>query len=240
MLSALGRGGRDLGAGGGAAGRVTTPVGGITGQGRAVTTAGAELTLCDRSSREALIGESLLSSAEEVGRVATIDRTVASCVVIVSSCLVLDVRVLREEQRKGMKIVSPSDRSLSCPSSGMGIWLGKKQSLSRVSGRNWRRRSWVWEGSGTVDDLLGALQEDLEEGREGNTIGVSGRLSIMGTGYRHTRPVKGAGVRGEEGSSTERRHIVISITGGVLAVFFNIRTPWRGFVCVLAPRCPDT
>jgi len=54
-----------------------------------------------------------------------------------------------------------------------------------------------------VDDLLGSLQEDLEEGREGNTIGVSGRLSIVGTGCRHTRPVKGAGVPGKEGSCTE-------------------------------------
>jgi len=136
MLSALARGGHDLWAGGRAAGRVTTPVGGITGRGGAVGMEGAELTLCDRSSTEALIGESLLSSAEEVGRVVTIDRMVASCVVIVSSCLVIDARALMEEQRKGMKIVSPSDRSLSCPLSGMGIWLGEKQSLSRVSSRN--------------------------------------------------------------------------------------------------------
>jgi len=28
--------------------------------------------------------------------------------------------------------------------------------------------------------------------------------------------------------------------GDVLADLFNIRTPWHRFVCVLAPRCPDT
>ena len=66
-----------------------------------------------------------------------------------------------------------------------------------------------------MDDLLGSLQEDLEEGREGNTLGVSGRLFIVGTGCRDTRPVKGAGVQGKEGSCTERRGVVISITGGV-------------------------
>ena len=118
----LGRGGgQDLEAGGWATGGGTTPVGGTTGRGAAVRTEGAELTLCDRSRREALIGESLLSSAEEVGSVATIDWTVASCVVMVSSGLVMDARALREEQRKGMRLVSPSDRSLSCPLSGMGI-----------------------------------------------------------------------------------------------------------------------
>jgi len=66
-----------------------------------------------------------------------------------------------------------------------------------------------------VDDLLGALEEDLEEGREGNTIGMSGRLSIMGTGYRDARPVKGAEVWGEERSCAERSGVVISITAGV-------------------------
>jgi len=29
-------------------------------------------------------------------------------------------------------------------------------------------------------------------------------------------------------------------SGCVLESFFNIRTLWRGFVCVLAPSCPDT
>jgi len=114
----------------------------------------------------------------------------ASCVVIVSSCLVIDARALREEQMKGMRMVSPSDRSLSCASSGIGLWLGEKCSLSRVSCRKLRRRSRVWEGSGTEDNLLGALEQDLEERRAGNTIEMSGRLSIVGTGYRDARPVE--------------------------------------------------
>ena len=62
-----------LGAGGGG-GRVVAPVGGT--EGRAVAGAcggGAADTLCDRSRRDALIGERALSSAENVGRVATTD-----------------------------------------------------------------------------------------------------------------------------------------------------------------------
>jgi len=42
-------------------------------------------TLCDRSRRTVLIGESLLSRAEEVGRVATMDWIIPNWVVIVSS-----------------------------------------------------------------------------------------------------------------------------------------------------------
>jgi len=91
------------------------------------------LTLCDRSRREALIGESLLSSAEEVGRVATIDCTVTGWVVTVSSCLVMDASALSEEQMNGMRMESLSDRLLSYLLSGMGICSGVKRSLSRVS-----------------------------------------------------------------------------------------------------------
>jgi len=129
-------GARGLGAGGWAAGRVSTPTGATvcrSGAEVASGAAGAELTLCDKSPREAWIGESLLSSAEEVGRVATMDCTVASWVVTVSSCLVMDARALSEEQRKGMRMDSLSDRSLSCLSLGMGIWSSEKPSLSRVS-----------------------------------------------------------------------------------------------------------
>jgi len=115
------REGRDLGAGGGAAGCMTTPVGGITSRGGVVGTEGAELTLYDRSRSEVLIGESLLSSAEGERRVATMDCTVASWVVTGLSCLVIDARALSEEQRNGMRIDSPSDRSFSCLLSGMGI-----------------------------------------------------------------------------------------------------------------------
>jgi len=82
---------------------------------------GAALTLCDRLQREARIAEGLLSSAEVVGRVASMDCTVASWVETVSSCLVMDGRALSEEQRNGMRIDSPSDRLLSCLSFGMGI-----------------------------------------------------------------------------------------------------------------------
>jgi len=82
---------------------------------------GATLTLSDRSRREALIGETLLSSAEEVGKVATMDCTVASWVVTVSSCLVIDASTFSEEHMNGMRMHSLSDRSLSCLSSGMGI-----------------------------------------------------------------------------------------------------------------------
>jgi len=46
---------------------------------------GAADTLCDRSRRAALMGESLLSRAELVGRVATIDWMVPNWVDIVSS-----------------------------------------------------------------------------------------------------------------------------------------------------------
>jgi len=54
-----------------------------------------------------------------------------------------------------------------------------------------------------VDDLLGTLNEDLEEGREGNTIGMSRRLSIVRIGYRDGRPVKRAGEEGKPGSCTK-------------------------------------
>jgi len=108
-------------------GRVTTPVGGIAGRG------GAVLTLCDRSQREALIGESLLSSAREVGRGATVDCTVGSWVVTVSSCLVMDASAFSDEHMNGMRMDSPSDRSLTRISSGLGISFGEKRSQSRVS-----------------------------------------------------------------------------------------------------------
>jgi len=42
-------------------------------------------------------------------------------------------------------------------------------------------------------------------------MGMSGRLSIMGTGYRDARPVQVAEVGGEEGSCTEGRGVVISM-----------------------------
>ena len=94
LLLTFGGGARALGMGGGAAGRVTTPVGGILGRGGADGTWGAVLTLCDRSPRESFIGESLLSKAEEVGRVATMDCAVVSWVVTGSSCLVIDASAL--------------------------------------------------------------------------------------------------------------------------------------------------
>ena len=81
----------------------------------------------------AWIGESTFSIAGKVERVANVDWTVASCVVIVSSCLVMDARALSEEQRKGMRIDSPSDKSLSCLLLEMGIWSWENHSLSRVS-----------------------------------------------------------------------------------------------------------
>jgi len=82
---------------------------------------GGTLTLCDRSRREVLIGESLLSSAKEVGRVATMDCKVGSWVVTVLSSLVMDASGFSEEHMNGMRVDSLSDRSLSCLSSGMGI-----------------------------------------------------------------------------------------------------------------------
>ena len=90
-------------------------------------------TRCDRSRIEALIGESLPSSAEPVMRVASIDFTVASWVVTVSSCLVMDARALREAHRNGIRMVSPSVRSLCCLSLGRGICSEETRSLSRVS-----------------------------------------------------------------------------------------------------------
>ena len=73
---------------------------------------GAALTLCDKSGREALIRESLLSSADEVGRVATMDCTVVSWVVTVSSCLVMTASGLSAEQMNGTRMDSRSDRSI--------------------------------------------------------------------------------------------------------------------------------
>ena len=94
---------------------------------------GAALTLWDRSQSKGLIGESLLSSAEKVGRVATMDCTVASWVVTVSSCLVMDDRECSEEHMNGMRMDWQSERSLSCLLSGMGICSGEKGSRSCVS-----------------------------------------------------------------------------------------------------------
>jgi len=115
LLLVLGGGGAwCLGTRGGAAGRVTTRVAVIVGRSGAKGAWGVALTPCDRSRREALIGERLLSIAQAVGRVATMDCTVASWVVTVSSCLVIDARALSEEQRNGMRMDSLLDRSLSC------------------------------------------------------------------------------------------------------------------------------
>jgi len=94
---------------------------GIAGLGGAAGAGGAALTLCDRSRREALIGESLLSRAEEVGRVATMDCTAASWVVTVLSCLIMDASPFGEDHMNGMRMDSPSDRSSCCLSSGIGI-----------------------------------------------------------------------------------------------------------------------
>ena len=71
---------------------------------------GEPLTLCDRSQREMLIGESLLSSADEVERVAIMDRTVVSWVKPVSSCLVMEARAFSAEHRNRMRMHSPADR----------------------------------------------------------------------------------------------------------------------------------
>jgi len=125
-----------LGAGCGAAEPVTIPPGGIFCPGGPAVAAGvrgAVLIPCDRSRRDAWIGQSLLSSAKDVGRVTTMDCMVASWVVIVSSCLVMDPRAISERQRNGMRMDSPLDRPLSCLWLGMGIWSGEKRSLSCVS-----------------------------------------------------------------------------------------------------------
>jgi len=117
-------GARSLRIGGGAAGRVSTPVGGIVGRFGAMGAwgaRGAALILYDRCRREALIGESLLSSGEEVGRLATINCTVASWVVTVLTSFVIASSALSEEEMNAIRMDSPSDRSLSCPLSGMGI-----------------------------------------------------------------------------------------------------------------------
>ena len=134
IVGGLQGGGPGMGTGGRAAGRVITPVGGIVGQSRAEGAWEAALTLCatGRSRGEVLIGEGLESSAEEVGRVATMDCMVASWVVTVSSCLVMDASPLSEKDMNRMRMDSPSDRSLSCLLSEMGICSGVKRSLSRV------------------------------------------------------------------------------------------------------------
>jgi len=67
-------------------GRVVTRAGGTGARvGAWAGGGGAADTLCDRSRREALMGESLLSRAELVGRVATIDWMVPNWVVMVAS-----------------------------------------------------------------------------------------------------------------------------------------------------------
>ena len=75
-----------LGCAGRGVGLVMTLVGGIEALVGAYTGgAGAADTLCDRSRKEGLMGESLLSSAELVGRVATIEWMVPNWVVMVCS-----------------------------------------------------------------------------------------------------------------------------------------------------------
>jgi len=75
-----------LGCVGRGVGRVVTLVGGTGARVGACTgREGAADTLCDRSHREALMGESLLSRAALVGRVATMDWMVPNWVVMVSS-----------------------------------------------------------------------------------------------------------------------------------------------------------
>jgi len=75
-----------VGCAGRGAGRVVTLVGGTGARGGAgMLGGGAADTLCDRSRREALMGASLLSIAEPVGRVATMDWIVPNWVVMVSS-----------------------------------------------------------------------------------------------------------------------------------------------------------
>jgi len=75
-----------LGCAGRGVGRVVTPVGGIGARvGACAGGAGAADTLCDRLRREPMMGESLLSRAELVGRVATMDWMVPNWVVMVSS-----------------------------------------------------------------------------------------------------------------------------------------------------------
>jgi len=68
------------------AGRGVAPVGGTGGRvGASAWGRGAADTLCDRSRRDALMGESLQSRAALVGRVATIACMVPNWVVMVSS-----------------------------------------------------------------------------------------------------------------------------------------------------------
>jgi len=67
-------------------GRVVAPTGGTGGRvGAGAWERGAADTLCDRSRRDALMGESLRSRAELVARVATMACKVPNWVVMVSS-----------------------------------------------------------------------------------------------------------------------------------------------------------
>ena len=84
----MGRGTRAfaLGCIGRGVGRVVTLTGGTGARvGACAGRGGAADNLCDRSRREALIGESLVSRAELVGRVTTMDWMVPNWVVMVSS-----------------------------------------------------------------------------------------------------------------------------------------------------------
>jgi len=70
----------------GSAGRVVAPARGTCGRvGAGAWEGGAADTLCDRSCRDGWMGESLLSRAAVVGRVATIPCMVPNWVVMVSS-----------------------------------------------------------------------------------------------------------------------------------------------------------
>jgi len=75
-----------LGCVGRGVGRVVTLVGGTRARvGPCTGGGGAADILCDRSRREAWMGESLVTRAEVVGRVATMDWMVPNWVVMVSS-----------------------------------------------------------------------------------------------------------------------------------------------------------
>ena len=74
------------GGGGGGTGCGVIPVGGTDGRvGAGACGWGAADTLCDRSRRDAMMGESLQSRAAVVGRVATIPCTVPNWVVMAFS-----------------------------------------------------------------------------------------------------------------------------------------------------------
>jgi len=103
----------------------------------------------------------------------------------------MDARALREEQERGMRIVSPSESSASWRSSRIGSWTEEKLSLWRVSRTKSRMYRWDSLSSGDEDCLEGAPEGAPEEGRGGKSSIV--RIRDQGREARQEEETTGRG-----------------------------------------------